>query len=187
MELNDFLDYVNSGNRITAPSEELAYCSYLSQEALKITAQINSGYHGPNELRQLFAQLCGQPVNETLRLIPPFYTDCGKNIHLGENVFLNAGCTFQDQGGITIGDRVLIGNHGTIVTLNHDFDPDKRQDLHPSPVFIGNDVWLGSNVTILPGVTIGDGAIIAAGAVENRNIPARTIAAGVPAKVIKEI
>ncbi len=175
------------GIELQRPLRELAYCSYLSQEALKITAQINSGYHGPNELRQLFAQLCGQPVNETLRLIPPFYTDCGKNIHLGRECFPQRRLYVSGSRGITIGDRVLIGHHGTIVTLNHDFDPDKRQDLHPSPVFIGNDVWLGSNVTILPGVTIGDGAIIAAGAVVNRNIPARTIAAGVPAKVIKEI
>ncbi len=119
------------GIELQRPLRELAYCSYLSQEALKITAQINSGYHGPNELRQLFAQLCGQPVNETLRLIPPFYTDCGKNIHLGENVFLNAACTCQDQGESPLETEFLIGHHGTIVTLNHDFDPDKKTGSAP--------------------------------------------------------
>lgn len=187
MNLEDFLDHVNAGKIITAPSEELAYSGYLTQEALKVTAIINSGYHEPEELQELFAKLTGQEVNKTLGLIPPFYTDCGKNIHIGNNVFINTGCTMQDQGGIYIGDGALIGHHATIVTLNHDPDPDKRGNLIPMPVRIGKKVWLGSNVTILPGVTIGDGAIIAAGAVVNKDVEANTIVAGVPAKVVKHI
>lgn len=69
------------------------YSSYLMQEALKATAEINNGYHTLEELQELFAKLTSQPVNHTLELIPPFYTDCGKNIHIGENVFINTGCT----------------------------------------------------------------------------------------------
>lgn len=126
-------------------------------------------------------------MNFTLGLIPPFYTDCGKNIHIGEHVFINTGCTMQDQGGIYIGDGTLIGHHAMIATLNHDFDPEKRQELHPAPVRIGKDVWLGANVTILPGVTIGDGAIIAAGAVVAKDVPANTVAAGVPARIVKKL
>lgn len=93
----------------------------------------------------------------------------------------------QDQGGIYIGDGAQLGHHATIVTLNHDFDPEKRGDLHPAPVHIGRRVWLGANVTVLPGVSIGDGAIIAAGAVVTKDVPANTIAAGVPAKVVKKV
>ena len=81
MELKSYLEYVNSGKTIHAPSEELAYSGYLTQEALKITAVMNSGYHEPEELQELFANLTGQEINRTLGLIPPFYTDCGKNIH----------------------------------------------------------------------------------------------------------
>ena len=187
MELSKFLDHVNGGKTIKAGSEEIAYSGYLSQEALKITAIMNSGYHTPDELQELFAQLTGQPVNRTLGLIPPFHTDCGKNIHIGDHVFINSGCTIQDQGGVYIGDGALIGHHATIATLNHDFDPAKRHDLHPAPVVIGKGVWLGANVTVLPGVTIGDGAIVAAGAVVTKDVAANTIVGGIPAKLIKTI
>lgn len=187
MELKDYLEYVNSGKTIHAPSEELAFSGYLTQEALKITAVMNSGYHEPEELQELFAKLTGQEVNRTLGLIPPFYTDCGKNIHIGKHVFINTGCTMQDQGGVYVGDGTLIGHHCMIATLNHEFDPEHRQELHPEPVRIGRNVWIGANVTILPGVTIGDGAIIAAGAVVSKNVPENSIAGGVPAKIIKKI
>ena len=187
MELKIFLDYVNSGKTIHAPSEELEYCGYLTQEALKITTKINSGYHEPKELQELFAKLTGQEINRTLGLIPPFYTDCGKNIHIGENVFINTGCTMQDQGGIYIDDGALIGHHATLVTLNHDLDPDHRGDLHPAPIHIGKRAWLGANVTVLPSVSIGDGAVIASGAVVTKDVPDNTIAAGVPAKIIRTI
>ena len=104
MDLQQFLEHVNAGKTVESPSEEIAFSGYLTQEALKITAQINSGYHTPEELQTLFAELTGQSVNPTLGLIPPFYTDCGKNIHIGQHVFINTGCTMQDQGGVYIGD-----------------------------------------------------------------------------------
>ncbi len=74
-----------------------------------------------------------------------------------------------------------------LATLNHDIDPNKRSMMHPSPIFIGNNVWIGTNATVLPGVTIGDGAIVAAGAVVNRDVSANTIVGGVPARLIKMI
>ncbi|WP_201336266.1 DapH/DapD/GlmU-related protein, partial [Lactobacillus nasalidis] len=180
MKLEVFLAYVNSGNRIANPSPELAYSSYLTQEALEVTMELNNAYHTPEEVQDLFAKLTSSKVNRSLSLVPPFYTDCGKNIHVGKNVFINTGCTIQDQGGVYIGDGALI-----IATLNHVQDPAKRGELLPAAVHIGKRVWLGANVTVLPGVTIGDGAIIAAGAVVTKDVPARTIAAGVPARVVK--
>lgn len=187
MELKDYLEYVNSGKTIYAPSEELAFSGYLTQEALKITAVMNSGYHEPEELQDLFAELTGQEINRTLGLITPFYTDCGKNIHIGEHVFINTGCTMQDQGGVYIGDGALIGHHCMIATLNHEFAPDHRQELHPKPVRIGRNVWIGANVTILPGVTIGNGAIVSAGAVVTKDVAENTIVAGVPAKKVRDV
>lgn len=187
MNLNQFLDYVNSGRTIYAPSEELSYSGFLTQEALKITMEMNSKYHTPEEIQKLFARLTSQPVNKTLGLVPPFFTDCGKNIHIGEHVFINTGCTMQDQGGIYIGDGSLIGHHAMIATLNHDQNPEKRGDLHPLPVHIGKNVWLGANVTICPGVMIGDGAIVAAGTVVTKDVSANTVVAGIPAKVINRL
>ena len=96
-------------------------------------------------------------------------------------MFINAGCRFQDQGGIYIGDRALIGHNCVIATLNHDMDPAKRANLIPAPVRIGADAWLGSNVTVLPGVTIGEGAVVTC------DVAPRTVVGGVPAKLIKEL
>lgn len=187
MDNKEFLEYMNSGKNIKSCSEVHKYMHFLSQEAMKITAQINGSYHIEAEIRSLFSQLIGKEIDEHFGLFPPFTTDCGKNINIGKGVFINAGCRFQDQGGITIGDSSLIGHNVVITTLNHSFAPENRGDMIPVPVVIGKRVWIGSNSTILPGVTIGDNAIIGAGSVVTKDIPANMIAVGNPAKVIKSI
>lgn len=187
MELKDFLEKMDTGEEIEAESEYHLFMHGLSQEALRITMEMNNAYHTPEELVELMRKLTGQPDLPSFVLFPPFYTDCGKNIHFGHNVFINSGCRFQDQGGVWIGDNALIGHNAVLATLNHNPDPEKRGNLIPSRIVIGKDVWLGANVTVLPGVTIGDGAIIAAGAVVTKDVPASTVAAGVPAKTIKRI
>lgn len=163
MDINEFLNHVNSGLPIQSNSEIHKYMSMLSQEAMKITAQLNSSYHTPDEICNLFSKLIGKPVDETFRLFPPFYTDCGKNINIGKNVFINSCCCFQDQGGITIGDNTLIGHKVVFATLNHDFAPEKRGNTIPKYITVGKNVWIGANATILGGVTIGDNSVIAAG------------------------
>ncbi len=168
-------------------SELLEMFHKLAQDALKITAQINNGYHSPEEIRELFSELIGKKVPNTFCLFPPFYSECGKNITVGENVFINACCKFQDQGGITIGNNCLIGHNVTIATLNHDFNPEKRANINPSPVVIGDNVWIASDSTILPGIKIEDGAIVGAGSVVTKNVEKNTIVAGNPARVIKKL
>ena len=158
----------------------------FSQEALKITAKLNGAYHAPEEVRELMSRLTASEIDESFALFPPFHTDCGKNTKIGKRVFINAGCQFQDQGGITIGDDVLVGPQTIIATLNHDPDPDKRGGMFARPVVIGDKVWLGARVTICPGVTIGEGAIVGAGAVVTKDVPPRSVVAGVPARVIKQ-
>lgn len=187
MDICDFLANLNQGKIVEGGSEMHQMMHVVSQEALKLTADLNGSYHTPEEIRELFSKLIGSSVDQTFSLFPPFYTDCGKNIHMGKNVFINSGCRFQDQGGITIGDGVLIGHNVVLATLNHDINPEKRSDLHPSPIVIGNNVWIGANATVVPGVTIGDGAIIGAGAVVTKDVPQNVIVGGVPAKVMKKI
>ena len=187
MELKDYLNYLNSGKPVEGGGEIHQFMHTVSQEALKITAEINSGYHEPAELRELFSKLIGKPVDESFAFFPPFYTDCGKNITIGKNVFLNMGCKFQDQGGIFIDDGALIGHNVVLATLNHAMDPADRATMIPAPIHIGKRVWIGANATVLPGVTIGDGAIVAAGAVVTKDVPENTVVGGVPARVMRKI
>ncbi|TCK89087.1 acetyltransferase-like isoleucine patch superfamily enzyme [Natranaerovirga hydrolytica] len=187
MNLNEFLYHLNQGLTVTGGSEAHLFMIELTNEAMRLTSELNNTYHTPEEIRILMEKITGKPVDESFAMFPPFYTDCGKNITIGKNVFINAGCKFQDQGGITIGDGSLIGHNAVLATLNHDMAPEKRSDLHPAPIVIGKNVWIGANVTILPGVTIGDGAIVAAGAVVTKDVATNAIVGGVPAKLIKKI
>ena len=159
----------------------------VHSRALRLTAKLNNAYHTPEEIRNIFAELTGKPVDAGLRVFPPFYTDCGKNIAVGKNVFFNSGCRLQDQGGIVIEDGALIGHQVVLATLNHGLAPEERQNLYPAPIHIGKNVWIGASATILPGVTIGDGAIVAAGAVVAKNVPRNTLVGGVPAKVMRAV
>ncbi|WP_041789060.1 DapH/DapD/GlmU-related protein [Streptococcus dysgalactiae] len=164
----------------------------LFEEAIALTIKINNTYHEPADLRALMSQLVGKSVPESFRLFPPFYTDFGKNITIGEDVFINSGCHFQDQGGIEIGDGSLIGHNVVLATVNHALEPSQDRKNSYAPISIGRKVWIGSNVTVLPGVTIGDWAVIAAGAVVTKDVPpytvvGGTVVGGVPAKVIKQV
>ena len=187
MDIKEFIKSMNSGEAIIAGSKEHEYMHTLSQVALLLTSELNGGYHTREEIRIIMQQLTGKPIDETFCLFPPFYTDCGKNLTIGKRVFLNSGCRFQDQGGITIGDDSLIGHNVVLATLNHLLKPEQRADMIPAPIQIGRNVWIGANATILPGVTVGDNAVIAAGAVVAKNVLENTVVGGVPAKVIKTI
>lgn len=164
-------------------------CAYreLCQEAVKDCMKLNNQYHTPEEIREIMSTLTGKTIDETFRLYPPLYADFGKNIRFGKEVFINSGCHFQDQGGIEIGDGVMIGHNVVLATVNHDLNPANNRKNHYAPVKIGNHVWIGSNATILPGVTIGDWAVVAAGAVVTKDVPELTVAGGVPAKVLKTL
>ncbi len=187
MNTEDFLKYMNTGNVVTGNSELHKYMTELTNEAMRLTAELNGKYNSPEEAREIFFKITDKRLDESLVLFPPFYTDCGINITEGKNVYIGSCCNFQDQGGVIIGDGVLVGHGTTFATLNHCFEPENRSSMIPKPIVVGDRVWIGANVTILPGVTIGDNAVIAAGAVVTKDIPADSIAAGIPARVIKSI
>ena len=186
-QIEYFVERMNSGEEVLAGSEVHRLMTAASERAMRITSRMNAEFNSLSETRARLEELFNHPLPEGVGLFPPFTTDCGLNTHLGEGVFINAGCRFQDQGGIYIGDRALIGHNAVIATLNHNMDPDQRANLLPAPVRIGSDVWLGSNVTVLPGVTIGDGSVVAAGAVVTKDVAPNTVVGGVPAKLIKEL
>jgi acetyltransferase-like isoleucine patch superfamily enzyme len=184
MELQDFLDHVRRGAVIQG-AEQHALLHRTAREALRMIAEINTGYRTPEEVRALLSRLTGRTVDESVTVFPPFYCEFGKNLRLGKDVFINMGCSFQDAGGITIGDGTLIGHGSTLVTLNHMDDPARRADMVPAPIVIGRKVWLGAGATVVPGVSIGDGAIVGAGAVVTKDVLANAIVAGVPARLIR--
>ena len=163
------------------------YANSLFQEAIRIGMELNNQYHTPDEIREIMSRLIGERVDNSFRLFPPFYTDFGKNIHIGKDVFINSGCHFQDQGGIKIGDGVFIGHNVVLATINHDLLPRNNRKNHYESIEIGNPVWIGSSATILQGVTIGEWAVVAAGAVVTKDVPPFTVVGGVPAKIIKTI
>lgn len=187
MDQQKFLDHVNNRNPIIPGTPAHRFMCELSRRALQITMELNNAYHTPDEIREIMSRLTGNPIPDSFNMFPPFYTDCGVNLHIGENVFFNSGCKFQDQGGIYIGDGALIGHNVVLATINHDLNPDTRAMNHPAPIRIGRNVWIGANATVLPGVTIGDGAVIAAGAVVTKDVPGYYIVGGVPAKLIRKI
>ena len=187
MTIEEFRKYMARPREIGGWSDVHLMFHSLSQRALKITSEINGKYHAPEELHALLEELMDRPLPKTLGMFPPFYTDCGVNTVIGENVFINMGCKFQDQGGIFIGDGSLIGHNVVLATLNHSEDPAKRAGMNSAPIHIGKNVWIGSNATVLQGVTIGDGAIVAAGAVVTKDVAPMTVVGGVPAKFLKAI
>lgn len=186
MELAAFLEYVKTGRPLDTPAIH-RLMDEMADEARRVTFRLNSAYHPMDEVRALLSELFGRPVPASLRVFPPLYADFGKNIHVGENVFINACCQFQDHGGVYLGDGCQIGHGVVFATLNHPLARSERRHTVPAPIRLGRDVWVGSNATILPGVSIGDGAVVGAGAVVTRDVPPDVVVAGVPARVIKAI
>lgn len=119
----------------------------------------------------------------------PFFCDYGDYITLGRNFFANYNCKLIDGGKITFGDDVLVGPDCTFATAQHAVDPQRRREgwMQYRPITVGNNVWLGAGVLVCPGVTIGDNCVIGAGSVVVKDIPANTVAAGNPCKVIRHV
>lgn len=118
----------------------------------------------------------------------PFRCDYGCNIHIGENFIANFNFTVLDEAEVRIGDNAFIGPNVSIFTACHPLDAERRNKniQWARPVTIGNSVWIGGDSTILPGVTIGNNAVIGAGSVVTKNIPDNVVAAGNPARIIKQ-
>lgn len=173
------------GDVISLADPEYPKIAALITEAQQILAEMNTGYRDPAAMRALFSRLTGTAVDGSFWLMQPFYTDFGKNIRVGRNVFVNHACEFMDRGGITIGDDVLIGTKVNLVTINHPLDPAQRRSTWCAPIVIKRGAWLGASVSVMPGVTIGENAVVAANAVVIRDVLDNTVVGGIPARVIK--
>lgn len=176
-----------SGEAISLNDPDYYKIKHVIDSAQKILAELNLTYHTREEVQALFSRLTGRPVDVSFELLPPFYTDFGRNITVGREVFINQNCTFMDRGGITLEDKVLIAPRVNLITTNHVLAPEARRNVESRPIRICRNAWIGAGAAVAPGVTVGENAVVAAGAVVTRDVPANTMAAGVPARVIKEI
>ena len=113
----------------------------------------------------------------------------GATLDIGENVFINYGTSIGSTQLIRIGPNCNIGTYVMIIDNDfHRLEPERRNERPPSaPIILEDNVWLGARVIVLRGVTIGAGSVIGSGSVVTRDIPPRTLAVGVPAKVIRSI
>ena len=159
------------------------------QRAMAITARLNRlTFTDAAEVRALFSELIGQPLDDTFSLIPPFYATGGENTRIGRNVFINQNCTFYDLGGLTIADDVLIGPSVSLITSGHPLEPSQRRArVVASPIVIERNVWIAAGATIIGGVTIGENSVVAAASVVTKDVPPNTLVAGNPARVIRSI
>ena len=144
---------------------------------MNLTSRLNTlPFDDLDARRTLLAEIFGNPVPDSLSILPPFYCDYGLGATFGDRVFINQGCFFLDFGGITIGDRVLIGPRVTLSTAGHPVELEERYDfITHAPIVIGDDAWIGAGATVTPGVTIGRGSVIGAGAVVAKDVPALSV------------
>lgn len=175
-------------NQIIAPNSDdfIRIHDIVAENAPKI-AKLSGSFQTQAQIRTILADITQSDIDDTLTVNLPFYSDFGRHIRIGKNVFINTACVFTDLGGITIDDNVLIAPRVTIVTINHPETPSERRGLILKPVHIKQNAWIGAGATILGGVTVGQNAIVAAGAVVTKDVPDNAVVAGVPAKVIKMI
>ena len=119
----------------------------------------------------------------------PFYCDYGPHISFGKDFYMNVACVILDCAKVTFGDRVFVGPQVGFHTAEHPLDLKMRAKGYETarPIVVGDDVWVGAGAQILSGVTIGTGTIIGAGSVVTKDVPAYSVVAGNPAKIIKTI
>lgn len=175
-----------TANQALSP-QEITKLDTIIQQNQQLVQKLNTKPHNLTETRNIVSQITQQQVDPSVEIRLPFYTDFGRNIHLGKNIFINSGVTFTDMGGIYLADDALIGPNATLISVNHPLNPNKRHGVELHSVHIQRNAWVGANATILPGVTIGENAVVAAGAVVTHNVPANTVVAGIPARIIKTI
>jgi acetyltransferase-like isoleucine patch superfamily enzyme len=182
----DIFARMKAGAPIRLDDPEYPKVQAVVSRTIQLSAALNASTD-TDQIRERLNEIIGSPLDESTIIFAPFYTNFGKFIHIGKNVFINHACSFLDMGGITIEDHVLIGPKANLITENHPLAPADRRALITKPILVKRNAWIGAAATILPGVTIGENAVVAAGAVVTTDVPANTIVAGVPARVIKSI
>jgi acetyltransferase-like isoleucine patch superfamily enzyme len=174
------INVVRNEQRLARRTPESRAFAERVQFVMNLTARLNLlPFDDLDARRALLTEIFGEPVPDSLSILPPFYCDYGLGASFGEGVFINQGCYFLDLGGITIGDRVLIGPRVTLSTAGHPVELDERNEfITHAPIVIEDDVWIGAGATVTPGVTIGRGSVVGAGSVVAKDVPPLSVVTG---------
>lgn len=164
-------------------------CEGLTQERLQGKRYMKEFNDSAPDEPEKRCELIGRMLKQGkgIWIEPPFYFCYGSHIEIGEGSYLNVNCNFIDDGMITVGKKVMFGPAVTIATVGHPICPDMREYMYAAPVKIADNCWIGAGAVICPGVTIGENSVIGAGSVVTHDIPANSVAAGNPCRVIRLI
>lgn len=183
----DIFERLRAGEPLRKDDPEYGTFGEVVARTIRLCVDMNATATDTDQVRQRLSDIIGTPIDESTTIFPPFYTNFGRFIRLGKNIFINHTCSVLDIGGITIEDDVQIGPAVKLTSENHPLNPDDRKTLLLAPIVIKRNAWIGAGAIVLPGVTVGENAVVAAGAVVSRDVPANTVVAGVPAKVVKTL
>ena len=154
----------------------------------ELLAQFNGSAPGASDERDALLRRMLRHVGEDVVVRPPFYCEYGA-ISIGDRTFVNVDAVMLDVAPITIGAACQIATRVQFLTATHPIDPEPRRTgwEYAEPITLGDNVWLGGGVIVCPGVSIGQDTVVGAGAVVTRDLPEGVVAAGVPARVLREI
>lgn len=184
--MKDIFERLKDGETVSLDDPDFFKVNEVVNRTLSLSPALNAATNTA-KIRQRLSEITGTPLDESTTIFAPFYTNFGRFIKIGKQVFINHACSFLDMGGITVEDQVMIGPKVNLITENHPLNPADRKSMLCKPILIKRNAWIGAGATILPGVTIGENAVVAAGAVVSKDVPDNTIVGGIPAKVIKTI
>lgn len=159
----------------------------MNREQLSL---LNTGAYNREEIISKERVLLNIETKANIYIDVPFQVDYGTNIHFSGNFYANTDCLFSDIGDINFGKDVKLGPRVQIYTVNHPVDPKERLErglVIASPVNVGDNVWIAGGTIINPGVTIGANTVVGSGSVVTKSLPANVLAAGNPAKIIRNI
>ncbi|WP_163498974.1 sugar O-acetyltransferase [Helicobacter suis] len=176
-----------AGEPVDMADPEFPKLLRVVMNAQRLIHRLNTEFLSNEQIGELMSELIGKPFDASNWIMPPFYTDFGRNISFGKSCFIHQNCTFMDRGGISIANEVWFAPRVCLTTTNFDLNPHKRRITLNKKIVIKNRVWIGINAVVCPGVTIGENSVVAAGSVVTKDVPPNVIVGGNPAKIIRPL
>jgi acetyltransferase-like isoleucine patch superfamily enzyme len=191
-----FSQYLARARRLPADVTRVFRDDVLSVQPSRVLAEATTGllpHFGFNYLRTVIWRAAGLRTGARVRIMGPLHVT-GRarwqdHLRLGSDVFFSGPVHIDLEASVRIDDRVHLGHHVMLLTVDHEIGPSQERcaATRARPIHIGEGAWLASRSIVLPGVTIGKGAVVAAGAVVTRDVPADTLVAGVPARIVRHL